>query len=59
MHWIAWDNICQEKKAGGMGFCTLREFNLAMLAKQGWKILQNDEILLSICLKGRYFLKFT
>jgi len=55
MHWIAWNNLCKDKKAGGMGFRTLREFNLAMLAKQGRRILQNSETLLSTCLKGRYF----
>jgi hypothetical protein len=57
MHWIAWNNLSEDKKVGGMGFRTLREFNLTMLAKQGWRILQNDETLLSSCLKGRYFLR--
>ncbi|MCH86642.1 putative ribonuclease H protein, partial [Trifolium medium] len=55
IHWVAWKYLCKEKKEGGMGFRTIKEFNLAMLAKQGWRFLQNEESLLTRCLKGRYF----
>jgi len=30
---------------------------MAMLAKKGWRIIQNEETVLSNCLKARYFLK--
>jgi len=48
-------NLCVEekKKDGEMGFRTLKEFNLAMLAKKGWRIMQEEASLL--CLKGQYF----
>ena len=38
-----------------MGFHDLRSFNLTMLAKQGWRLLQDQESILFQCLKARYF----
>ena len=43
------------KKVGGMGFCDLRSFNLAMLAKQGWKLMQGKDSLLFRCFNAKYF----
>ena len=43
------------KKEGEMGFRDLRAFDLAMLAKQGWRMDQCNDSLLYQCFKARYF----
>ena len=46
IHWKSWDKLLTSKKDGGMDFCDLKVFNLAMLAKQGWRmILEIDSFL--------------
>jgi hypothetical protein len=43
------------KNDGGMGFKSLHAFNLAMLGKQGWRVMSNPDILSSKIYKAKYF----
>jgi hypothetical protein len=45
MHWLAWDRIARPKAWGGMGFRELHLFNLALLGKQGWRLITNPQSL--------------
>ena len=37
--------MCQSKENGGMGFKDLKNFNKALLAKQGWRLQNNTKSL--------------
>ena len=43
------------EKGGGMGFRDLHLFNLAMLGKQGWRLLTRHDSLCARTLKGKYY----
>lgn len=53
--WLSWERLCTVKEDGGLGFKRLREFNIAMLAKQAWRILNEVNPLVTRLLKARYF----
>lgn len=55
LHWLAWDKISVPLSKGGLGFRDFKEFNVALLAKQLWRLLCYPDSLLCRVLKGRYF----
>ena len=41
----AWDSLCIPKLLGGLGLRKMREVNLALITKLGWKLLTNSDSL--------------
>lgn len=52
---MSWERLANSKAVGGMGFRNFRDFNLAMLGKQGWRLVTKPESLSSRIYKARYF----
>ena len=47
--------MCTPKEKGGLGFQDLKAFNLALLAKQEWRLQMNSHSLVHRVLKAHYF----
>ena len=55
IHWLRWSELTQAKVKGGMGFRDIKLFNLALLGKQSWRLMENPDSLFARFLKGRYY----
>uniref|UniRef100_A0A803PAJ6 RNase H type-1 domain-containing protein n=1 Tax=Cannabis sativa TaxID=3483 RepID=A0A803PAJ6_CANSA len=55
IHWGNWGKLCKLKEQGGIGFRDLEDFNQALLAKQGWKLITMPDCLLARVMKALYF----
>ncbi|XP_031116576.1 uncharacterized protein LOC116020230 [Ipomoea triloba] len=57
IRWMAWDRMCAPRSAGGLGFKNLHKFNVALLVKQGWRLLTTPNSLAGRLYKARYYPK--
>jgi hypothetical protein len=55
--WLKWSKMGLAKNKGGLGYRDLEPFNMALLAKQGWRIMLNPDCLVAKVLKSKYFSK--
>lgn len=55
LHWVRKDILCLPKCMRGVGFRNLQWFNIALLAKQAWRVLVEPHSLWVKLIRGIYF----
>ncbi|XP_074342618.1 uncharacterized protein LOC141680232 [Apium graveolens] len=53
IRWMSYERLCTVKEDGGLGFKSLRTFNVAMLAKQAWRLINNVNPLVTNLMRAR------
>ena len=52
---MSWRRMGREKESGRLGFHDLELYNLALLAKQGWRLLQQPNTLVATIFREKYY----
>ena len=45
LSWVDWNTVCRGKEVGGLEVRRIREFNIALLGKWCWRLLEERESL--------------
>jgi hypothetical protein len=53
--WMSWERMGTSKLSGGMRFRDLEMFNLALLAKQGWRLFRSPNSLVAWIMAEKYY----
>jgi hypothetical protein len=53
--WLNWSKMGRAKEKDGLGFRDIELFNLALLGKQGWRLVQHLESLMEKVFKEKYY----
>lgn len=54
LHWLSWKKLCRDKSEGGLGLQMIGDFNIDLLAKQLWHLIEHLESLFAV-FWGRYY----
>ena len=55
MPWLSWGKVGVSKGNGGLDFRDIECFNQALLAKQGWRLVQQPNSLVGKIIKEKYY----
>ncbi|KAL0301959.1 UNVERIFIED_CONTAM: putative mitochondrial protein [Sesamum radiatum] len=58
IHWLAWDKVCANNDAAGLGLKKMCDFSQPMLAKQLWRMITNPNSLINRIWKSRMAIYF-
>lgn len=54
---MLWERLSISRMGGGLGVRSLKNFNMPMLEKQGWRLLNNSNPLVYVIMKAKYYPK--
>ncbi|CAN1332067.1 hypothetical protein LINPERPRIM_LOCUS35577 [Linum perenne] len=55
IHWCKGDKLCESRQNGGLSFRKFGAFNKALMARQGWRLLNSPDSLWAKLLMSLYF----